>query len=139
MERNDQKVSTQFGYELYRDHILPSILGNHESDILYWAGKELARKFPIFEIEEIQVFFREAGWGNLSLEKTSKDSAIYFLTETTSSISERKRSFQLEAGFIAEQYQKINGCLTECFGEENSKAKHIQFQVKWDLYSKIND
>ena len=37
-----------FGYELMRDFLLPTILGKHEKDILYWAGKDLARKFPLY-------------------------------------------------------------------------------------------
>ena len=49
--------------KLLRDHVLPSILGQHEEDILYWAGKEIARKFPVFTIEELPIFFTEAGWG----------------------------------------------------------------------------
>ncbi len=44
----------------------------------------------------------------------------------------QNRTFNLEAGFIAEQYQKLNGVLTECFGEQQPKEAAIQFQVKWD-------
>ncbi len=53
MEKTTYGTPTKFGYEILRDHVLPSILGTHESDILYWAGKEVARKFPVFSIEEI--------------------------------------------------------------------------------------
>ena len=51
----------------------------------------------------------------------------------------QNRSCQLEAGFIAEQYQKLNGFLTECYGESNAKDGLIHFQVKWDLKTKIED
>ena len=50
-----------------------------KDEILYWAGKEVARKFPIFTIEELTTFFTEAGWGLLTLEKTSKEEAFYSL------------------------------------------------------------
>ena len=58
-------MPTRFGYEILRDHVLPSILGQHEGDILYWSGKEIARKFPIFSVDELPIFFTEAGWGVL--------------------------------------------------------------------------
>ena len=81
MEKTTYNSPTRFGYEILRDHVLPSILGQHEDEILYWAGKEVARKFPVFTIEEFPVFFQEAGWGTLSLEKTTKEEAFYHLTK----------------------------------------------------------
>lgn len=132
-------MPTRFGYEILRDHVLPSILGPHESDILYWSGKEIARKFPVFVIDELPSFFIEAGWGLLTLEKTTKYEDFYILKDNSEYMNSQKRTFGLEAGFIAEQYQKINGVLTECFGEvkTNKKDAHIQLHVKWDLKSKV--
>ena len=69
-----------FGYEIIRDHVLSNILGKHESEILYWAGKDLARKFPLYSMEEAQQFFLEAGWGQLTLLKENKDEFTYVLT-----------------------------------------------------------
>lgn len=114
--------------------MLPSILGNHEDDILYWAGKEVARKFPIFSVDELPVFFKEAGWGALHFEKSLKDEAFYTMKNDFGT-NDQNRSFRLEAGFIAEQYQKLNGLLTECYGE--MKDGLVQFQVKWDVKTKI--
>lgn len=132
-------MPTQFGYEILRDHVLPNILGVHEGDILYWAGKDVARKFPIFHIEELPTFFTEAGWGQLTLEKTKKEEAFYLLDGNFSSLNTKERTFHLEAGFIAEQYQKLNGSLTECFSEIKQKGKLITFQVKWDSKSPIHN
>lgn len=132
MEKITYGTSTQFGYELIRDHVIPSVLGVHEGEILYWAGKELARKFPIFSIEEIPSFFIEAGWGNLTLVKTSKKEVFYELADDENAIKIEQRKFQLEAGFIAEQYQKLNGVLTECYSEPKQKTKSVHFHVKWD-------
>ena len=131
-------MPTRFGYEILRDHVLPSILGQHEGDILYWSGKEIARKFPIFSVDELPTFFTEAGWGVLSIEKATKNEAFYTLKDDQEYMNSQKRTFRLEAGFIAEQYQKINGVLTECFGETQGKQKdaHVQFHVKWDLKTK---
>lgn len=136
---NDNKhgIPTRFGYELLRDQVLPSVLGAHEGEILYWAGKEIARKFPVFSIEEISSFFIEAGWGTLSLGKSSKKETFYTLTNDTYSMKVIERTYQLEAGFIAEQYQKINGLLTECHSELNIKSEQVQFHVKWDSKTKV--
>ncbi len=137
LNRKTSGSATQFGYELLRDHLLPSVLGVHEGEILYWAGKEIARKFPIFSIDELPSFFVEAGWGNLILLKSSKKEAYYELTDHAESIKIEERKFQLEAGFIAEQYQKLNGILTECYAEPERKKDIVQFHVKWDLKMSI--
>jgi len=117
--------------------VIPNILGAHEGDILYWAGKSLAREFPAFDIEELPKFFSEAGWGTLSLDKTTKIEAFYTLTGDSQYIKADSRTFNLEAGFIAEQYQKVNGLLTECFSQVQRKGDVIQFQVKWDIKTKV--
>ena len=132
MNENTNGTPTRFGYELLRDHVLPSVLGAHEGEILYWAGKEIARKFPIFSIDELPSFFNEAGWGTLSLGKSSKNEAFYTLTNDTYSMKVIERTYQLEAGFLAEQYQQVNGILTESHAEPKAKREQVQFHVKWD-------
>lgn len=137
LENTINESPTRFGYEILRDHVLPSILGPHESDILYWAGKEVARKFPIFNVEELPTFFTEAGWGMLSLEKENKHETYYILTNDADTMKAAHRTFHLEAGFIAEQYQKLGGLLTECFAEPIQKGEAIQFHVKWDPKAEV--
>lgn len=132
MTNHTYAAPTQFGYNLIRNHVLPSILGKHEGDILYWAGKEIARKFPLLSVEEIPVFFQEAGWGQLTLDKMSKREAFYKLESLGESLHTDERNFQLEAGFIAEQFQKINGVLTECYAEKKAKNQTVTFQIAWD-------
>ncbi len=127
---------TRFGYELLRDHVIPGILGKHEDDILYWAGKEIARKFPVFSVDEIPDFFNEAGWGELSLASSGKEEADYQLSERIISPA-TKDSYHLESGFIAEQYQIAHGCLTECYGSRDEKTGQIVLQVRWDETFKI--
>lgn len=136
MEQDQRKVSA-FGYELIRDHVLSTILGKHEEDILYWAGKDLARKFPLFSMEEMPSFFAEAGWGSLELEKQSKSEAYYIVTGDQEILKIGDRCFRLEAGFLAEQQQKIGGYLTECYEEKDAKRNLVRFHVKWDLKEKV--
>lgn len=137
MDEKEHSHVTSFGYELIRDHVLASILGKHEKDILYWAGKDLARKFPLYSMEEASSFFQEAGWGILVLEKTTKDSAFYTLQTLNLPQSGKGRSHRLEAGFLAEQQQKIGGYLAECYDEHQKKNGIVTFQVKWDLKTTI--
>ena len=54
-----------FGYELIRELVLNDILGKDSPHVLYWAGKQLARKFPLHNIDEIINFFSSACWGDL--------------------------------------------------------------------------
>lgn len=126
-----------FGYELVRDYLLPTILGKHEKDILYWAGKDIARKFPCSDIPLIISFFKDAGWGDLTLHKESKDGFIFLLTNTPEQLKIEDRHFRMEAGFIAEQIQNLKGVVTECFDEKKIKHQQVVFTVKMDLKEKV--
>ena len=128
----EMKNVTAFGYELMRDHILSAIVGKNEEDILYWCGKEIARKFPLLELEEVVPFFHEASWGSLTLTKTTKSEVFYTLTGDPEILKFDQRCFRLESGYLAEQHQKYNGFMTECFEEVDVKNICVNFQVKWD-------
>lgn len=132
MTEQTPHIPTTFGYELIRDHVLSSILGKHEQDILYWAGKELARKFPVFETEELPTFFKEAGWGELTLHKLSEKEAVYHLQIDPNIAKANQRAFQLEAGFIAEQYQNIQQYLTECYPKTKARNAIVELTIAWD-------
>ncbi|MCP1145487.1 YslB family protein [Lysinibacillus endophyticus] len=131
------KTVPAFGYEIIRDYILPTILGKHEKDVLYWAGKDLARKFPCTDLQLITSFFQDAGWGTLLVEKEEKDGYILTLSNEADLFNLENRTFRLEAGFIAEQIQSIQGCITECYDEKREKQNQIVFTVKWDNKEKI--
>lgn len=137
MTETTMKTIPSFGYEILRDGVLRSILGKHEADVLYWAGKEIARKFPLFTFDEAPSFFAQAGWGDLMLEKETNDSYILVLTGDADILKYDERSFRLEAGFLAEQVQKLNGFLTECHEEVNTKKQFVKFNVKWDVKDPI--
>lgn len=128
---------TRFGYELLRDHVIPDVLGKREDDILYWAGKEIARKFPVFSIDEIPNFFKEAGWGELTCISAGREETDYRLSGWIESPAS-KDTFHLESGFLAEQYQITNGCLTECYGTRDEKTGEIMLQVRWDETFMVN-
>ncbi|RHW33416.1 DUF2507 domain-containing protein [Lysinibacillus yapensis] len=136
MTSNENKTVPVFGYEIIRDYLLPIILGKHEKDVLYWAGKDLARKFPCTDIQLIASFFEDAGWGKLTLEKEEKDGCIFHLVNDVDLLKLAERSFRLEAGFIAQQLESNNGYLTECYEEKDEKHERVEFTVKWDSKEK---
>lgn len=136
-EKPEEKPSLQvpaFGYELIRSVLLPELLGSQERNILYWAGRNLARKFPLLSMEEVISFFHEAGWGNLEIIETTKKEMTLELSSPM--ITERFQNhvnpvFGLEAGFIAEQVQLQKKWITETFETIKRKNK-VVFTVQWD-------
>lgn len=124
-----------FGYELIREDLLHDLLGNEASDILYWAGKRLARKYPLESGEHIAEFFRQAGWGNLTIKNNHNNEMEMELSSPI--ITERCKknegcTFQLEAGFIAQQIEYQKEVICEAFEHPSKKTGKIQITVKWD-------
>lgn len=138
--KNQNGVETEellipsFGYELLRDFLLPDILGKDYSQLLYWSGKQVARKFPIESTEELPAFFHEAGWGQIEIVEEKKTELKFKLSgEIVTRRIELKKdaSFQLEAGFLAEQIQRLKQKTAEAV-EEERKRKTIYITVQWD-------
>ncbi len=129
-----------FGYNLIREDLLTDLLGKDTPEHLYWAGKRLARKYPLQTIDEIVAFFHKAGWGTLSIKSESKHEMLYVLESEV--ITERLKAnptstFHLESGFLAQQTQLQKGVLSEAFEHPGKKGGKVQFTVKWDLKDKI--
>ncbi|MGD6774286.1 YslB family protein [Sutcliffiella horikoshii] len=123
-----------FGYELIRDMLLPDLLGKDHTQVIYWAGKQLARKFTIDTQEGIGQFFKEAGWGELELLEQNKYEVKYVIRGemvTRRLDLNKDATFQLEAGFLAEQIQRLKGKTAEAI-EEQKKKKEILITVQWD-------
>lgn len=133
MTAKEPEITEHFGYEIIRDYVLSDILGNHENDVLYWAGKSLARKFPLYSLEEAAAFFEQAGFGELVTEKTSKDETVFLLRP----LKLDNRCFKLEAGFLAQQKQKLGGFLTEAYDEVLPKKKLVRITLKTDLREQV--
>ena len=130
-----QLTLPSFGYELLRDTLIPELLGNDTNEISYWAGKRIARKFPLQSNEEIQSFFNDAGWGQLECTVESKDTLTFELTGEI--VAHRlevsfEPSFRLETGFLAEQIQLQKELLTEAVEHIHRKQGKITITVQWD-------
>lgn len=131
-----------FGYELVREVLLPELLGKDTAEILYWAGKRLARKYPLADLDETIRFFHDAGWGRLMVkEETRKEMVLELGSELISSRlkNNANTTFQLEAGFLAQQMELQKQATTEAFEHPNKRAFRIQFTIKWDKNDFINE
>lgn len=139
---NTTETVPVFSYELIREVLLHELLGDDAPEILYWAGKRLARKFPMETFEEIADFFQKAAWGSLSIIKESKNEMELelFSPLIKQRCSQNNAStFQLEAGFIAQQIEFQKEVICEAFEHPNKKKKgKIYFTVKWDKKDSIH-
>ncbi|TWE02597.1 putative hydrocarbon binding protein [Neobacillus bataviensis] len=125
-----------FGYELIREILLPEILGKDTPEILYWAGKRLARKYPLADFDEVVTFFHNASWGQLEIKKETKNELeIELLSPLLVSRvkSKSEHFFQLEAGFLAQQMEIQKEVVAEAFEHPIKKGNKVQFTVKWDI------
>ncbi|WP_429754431.1 MULTISPECIES: YslB family protein [unclassified Bacillus (in: firmicutes)] len=125
-----------FAYELLREELLPDLIGKELDAILYWAGRNLARKYPLETIDEVIQFFVKAGWGDLTIIEHKRREMQFKLTGDL--IKERQQqnrhsSYQLEAGFIAEQIQKQRSVIAESYEEQKKRSDSILFLVQWDV------
>lgn len=130
-----------FGYELIREILLPSILGKETATILYWAGKDLARKFPLQSMDEIIGFFAQAGWGTLVVKVEGKNELEVELSSPVITDRLHKKdgstTFKLEAGFLAQQIETHKGVIAECYEHPKKRANKVLFTIKWDTKDSI--
>lgn len=124
-----------FGYTLIRDALIPNLLGQETNEILYWAGKELARQYPLNNQQDTILFFKKAGFGTLTLDSRHKNKVIFrlsgFAVENRLAMV-KQPSFNLEAGFLAEQIQQQESLYTEAIYEIKSKAKSVLITLQQD-------
>jgi predicted hydrocarbon binding protein len=129
-----------FGYELIREVLLPDLLGKETANILYWAGKNLARKYPLETLDDIIAFFEKAGWGTLTVINARNDELEVELTGpivTTRFTLNENCTFQLEAGFLAQQIEQQKRCVAEAYEQQKKRAKKVLFTVKWDKKDEV--
>lgn len=136
----EPRTISTFGYELIREVLLPEILGKDTPEILYWAGKRIARKYPLKNYDEMIEFFSSASWGQLGIKNESKDEIEFelFSPLIVSRVkSKAEHFFQLEAGFLAQQIELQKEVIAETFEHPVKKSNKVQFTVKWDRKDSI--
>jgi len=115
LTHNDQPAA-YLNQATLRDVLLPAILGSENSEISYWAGKQLATQFPLASVDDLCTFFAQINFGQLTLTKHKKET--YFFTLTGQIVTDRlndfdEPDFQLEAGFIAQTVESQLRVVTE--------------------------
>ncbi|MEC5187169.1 putative hydrocarbon binding protein [Geobacillus thermodenitrificans] len=130
-----------FGTELLRHSLLPELFGKDNAGLLYWAGKQLARRYPLATLEDIAAFFERAGWGTISIGEERKDELHIELSGPI--ISARLSlyddcTFQLEAGFLAQQIEQQKRFVTEAVEMPSKQAGKARILVKWDRKQSID-
>ncbi|MDF2945501.1 MAG: hypothetical protein K0S51_180 [Bacillales bacterium] len=127
--------TTGFSYELLREEVIQSLLGKDTDEILYWTGKNLARKYNLENFDSIITFFQHSGFGKLAIIKDKKD---HLDLKLTSPLIEqrfndnRNISYYLEAGFLAQSIELQKKCITETTIDLNKREKSVRLTVKWD-------
>ncbi|MCH6267768.1 YslB family protein [Neobacillus citreus] len=135
LQTPEPRTVSIFGYELIREVLLPEIFGKDTPEILYWAGKRLARKYPLESYESLIDFFAKASWGELEIKKETKNELEFELASpmiVSRVKSKAENFFQLEAGFLAQQIEVQKGAIVETFEHPVKKSNKVCFTVKWD-------
>ena len=130
-----------FAYELIREELLPDIIGKELDRISYWAGKNLARKYTLETFDDIIVFFQQAGWGDLSIiEQNRREMQIQLTSPLIAERYKNKRhtTYQLEAGFLAQQVQQQRQVIAEAYENQKKRSEKVLFTVKWDSKDSID-
>lgn len=134
----DELMSSQQGLAngTLRDVILPAILGDETDGILYWIGKDLAREYPVASVDELVLLTQQLGFGELKLIRKNNTQHIFQLSgpvveQRLSSHNEYPASFNLEAGFIAQELEFQMGKITEAEITERHK-KYLQILAQND-------
>jgi predicted hydrocarbon binding protein len=145
-KKNVMKLKGQavplLSYHIIRDHVLPSITGEFQSSILYWAGRNIASEYTFQTFEDVMDLYLEMGWGLLEVTqsnnyvKSFKLNSPYF---SSRNVTENESTFALECGFLAEALSQLEQKDTE--GEFKVVKKPQEFYVSFSIYlqDKVRD
>lgn len=129
----EEKEHLYFINELYRDFLFPTILGEDNREILYWAGKRISRQYDISNLEDLKAFFNQAEFGSLKKMKERRTYIIFELSgqTVTDRLETGSKEFSLESGMIAETIGKMKGKIAECEVAINSKKKIVELTARF--------
>ena len=120
------------GYDILRYVALPELLGNQSDTVLYFMGRNLARKFNIETMDDLSSVYEKMGWGQLELVKEKKKVLVFHLMSDAVALrlqSSFHTEFQLEAGFLAEAVQNIKNGTCECTDKIMKRTFLVEFSV----------
>ncbi|AYF92745.1 DUF2507 domain-containing protein [Apilactobacillus bombintestini] len=129
-------TSSYWGQEFLRDVLLTDLLGSDTHSILYWAGKKMARKFPLKDALDTTKFFKQSGLGELSLISENKHEIKWNLSgEIVASRIEANpdADFMFEAGFLSQIAQQQLGVIAEAeMNPKEEKNGNVLIRVHMD-------
>lgn len=135
MEKETTKVNEHvyFINQLYRDFLLPEIMGKDTAAILYWAGKRVARHYDLSSFEDLAEFFDQAEYGTLTKVKERRASIEFELSGQVviDRLNSDSADFSLESGMISEAVQREFDRLTECEIKIDQKRELVQFTARF--------
>ena len=119
--------------QLYRDFLLPTILGDDDAPILYWAGKRISRHYDLIDFDDLVDFFHMAKFGTLVKTKERRASITFELSgqNIEDRLDSDSKEFSLESGMIAEAVQKETGKTTESEITILPKEKKVQIIARF--------
>lgn len=120
------------GHDVLRYLSLPSLLGEEKEKLLYYIGRNLARKIEMDTLDDLLFLFQKFRWGKLELIKDKRNKLIFHLMADEVAqrmISSLTIDFRLESGFIAEAIEKITKRECECSETVNERLYRVQFEV----------
>jgi hypothetical protein len=120
--------------QLYRDFILPDILGSDTAEILYWSGKHVSRKYDLSNEDDLEEFFNMAGFGELKLVKETRRELVWTLggQNIVDRIASGAKEFSLESGIIAQEVQNEKERDAEAAAVISKKGDSVQFTARFD-------
>jgi len=138
---SDAAGAPYFPQLLLRDALIPELLGEDRGAIGYWAGKSLARKFPLGNPKDAAVFFQQAGFGTLTLLKQTAQMTRWQVSGEAVALRKKMDAdapFTLEAGFLAEMMAQQLGIAAEAELVDTSRKLRDQ-AVTFDVYTDPED
>ena len=130
----DELHTAGAGYDILRYVALPELMGDEAPTLLYFMGKNLARKFELTSVDDVYYIFEKLGIGKLEMVKEKKHEKVFHLLADSIVLRLKtdapiEADFRLEAGFLAEAMQSIDGIECECIEEVNHRIHQIRFSV----------
>lgn len=99
------------GYHLLRETLSTRLLGESETAILYWLGRDLGTELHVQAMDDLTLAFIQLGLGKLEPEKTAGNFTIFRLTHPLFpyfSTERVQRSLSLECGIIAGALSRLH-------------------------------
>ncbi|MCL0312332.1 YslB family protein [Apilactobacillus sp. TMW 2.2459] len=112
----DDDTKDFWGELFLRDELIKDLLGKDNHNIMYWAGKKMARKFKIKDALDLIIFFKQTGLGILELKSESTNCVQWNLSGKV--VDKRIKNdsdadFMFEAGFLAQITEQQMGVVAE--------------------------